>query len=295
MSLAVSFIVHSRLLALVFRPARLKQSAADGRCERGGKAVDAQRPKIRLFVDCPLAPGGELGLSGDRAHYLLDVMRLRTGDAILVFNGRDGEWQATLAEGGRRDCRLIVCSCVRAQFREPGPWLLQALVKRSATDLIVGKATELGVERIVFLPTLYANASPPNPTRLHAIAIEAAEQCGRLTIPGIASAAGMAQALANWPADRQLWVMHPYGVSRTVALADAGNRPQASPPGLLIGPEGGLAPSELDELMMLPFVLVVSLGPLVLRAETAAISALACWQALVARRAGATPPTPGVT
>lgn len=241
---------------------------------------------IRLFVDQPLIDGAaDIAVSGAQAHYLLDVMRLPLGGEVSLFNGCDGEWCARLTERGKKSCRLQLEARRRLPVAEPGPWLLFALLKRNGTDLVVEKATELGVERLLPVITRQTVVGPPNNDRLHAISIEAAEQCGRLTVPALQLAAPLATTLAGWPSDRPLLVMTPHGPAipfrelHPTSLGESCQSP-VMPPGILIGPEGGFAASELDELLALPFATAVSLGPLVLRAETAAIAALVCWQAL---------------
>lgn len=241
---------------------------------------------IRLFVDQPLPhAGAEITLSGAQAHYVLDVMRLTVGGEIRVFNGRDGEWRTRVDERGKKTCRLRLEIRNRAQSQEPGPWLLFALLKRDCTDLVVAKATELGVARLIPVITQRTVVGPPNGQRLRAIVAEAAEQSGRLTLPPVDTAAPLGTILSTWPQDRPMLVMSPQGpavpfrelhpTSLSTVLEDG-----SLPPGILIGPEGGFVSSELDEILALPFVTAVSLGPLVLRAETAAIAALVCWQAL---------------
>lgn len=253
---------------------------------------------VRLFVDQPLPHSDvEISVSGGQAHYLLDVMRIPLGGAVTLFNGRDGEWHALLSERAKKSCRLRLVTCCRQQAPEPGPWLLFALIKRDSTDLIVEKATELGVEQLIPVMTRRSAANPANSERLRAITVEAAEQCGRLTVPALLSATPLATTLATWPTSRPLLVMSPQCCAipfhdllpRSLSKDSGGKIPL---PGILIGPEGGFTASELDELLALPFVTAVSLGPLVLRAETAAIAALVCWQAFAGTWVGA--PAKGV-
>ena len=249
-------------------------------------------PRVRLFIDQPLlAAGSEVAITGAQAHYLVDVMRLAAGDAVILFNGADGEWRAQLTDRAKKSCTLRLESCLRPQAPEPGPWLLFALLKRDCTDLVVQKATELGTERLIPIISRHTVAGSTNTTRLRAIALEAAEQCGRLTVPPVLPAAPLAAAIAAWPPARRLLVMTPGSAGipfrhlpPTWIPARSGETDLA--PGIVIGPEGGLSASELDELLALPFVTAVSLGPLVLRAETAAIAALSCWQALAGGWAG---------
>ena len=155
--------------------------------------------KIRLFVQAPLAAGAPLPLTGDQAHYLGGVRRLKVGDAILVFNGLDGEWRASVAELGRGAGRLVVSEKTRAQSSAPDVWLVQALIKRGPLELVAEKAVELGAARIQLVTTDYSQRRAANLRRLRAIAIEAAEQCGRLEVPKIAEAAALPLCLGEWP------------------------------------------------------------------------------------------------
>lgn len=236
--------------------------------------------KVRLFVEAPLATvAPDIVVGSERAHYLMDVMRLRAEDEIRVFNGRDGEWTARLIGSDRRRCSLRLGRQIAPQTAEAGPWLAFALIKRSRLDLLVEKATELGVQRLRPVTTQRTVTGVPNPARMRAITIEAAEQCGRMSLPQVDPPEALAQMLRGWPPARPLLAMSPGPDGRSIADACRA-LPRDVAPGVLIGPEGGLTASELDELLSLPFVVPVSLGRLVLRAETAAMAALACVQAL---------------
>ncbi len=245
-------------------------------------------PRIRLFVESSLASAGSVELAGGQAHYLRNVMRAEPGDEILVFNGRDGEWRAAIAGIGKASVRLEIG--VRTREQSPGPdlWLAFAPVKRGPIELIAGKACELGVS--VLIPVITArtnagrtNAGRVNLARLRAIATEAAEQCGRLDVPEVRAPADLAALLAGWPAGRTLIVCDETGGGTPIAEALAGADP-AAPWAVLVGPEGGLEKSELEAITKLHIFKCVGLGPRILRAETAAIAALACWQALVGER-----------
>jgi 16S rRNA (uracil1498-N3)-methyltransferase len=197
-------------------------------------------------------------------------MRLRAGDTVQLFNGRDGEWSARLDDVRRGQARLTVETCTRAQAPEPDLWLVFAPLKRDATDLLVQKATELGVSALLPVFTTRTNAARINADRLAAIAVEAAEQSERLTLPEIRTPISLPELLAAWPEQRRL----------AAAIERAGPAPFPAGAGaLLIGPEGGFAPAELDALRVARFVCPVSLGPRILRAETAAIAGLALLQA----------------
>ena len=232
----------------------------------------------RLFVEASLSGGGEFDATPEQAHYLSNVMRLTSGSAITLFNGRDGEWRGVIAEAGKKKARLRAETQTRSQTAEPDLWLVFALVKRQAVDLIIEKATELGVSRILPVITERTNASRTGEERLRLIAVEAAEQCERLSVPEIAPAQSLSNALTSWEASRTLYSMDETGAGRPIAEVLAAARP--GPAALLIGPEGGFAKSELDGLDRLAFATRVGLGRRILRAETAVIAALACFQAI---------------
>jgi 16S rRNA (uracil1498-N3)-methyltransferase len=236
----------------------------------------------RLYLDTPLASGAHLALSPEQHHYLTAVMRVGPGGGVRVFNGRDGEWQAQLSVGSARRGGLVVETLLKPQREEPGPWLLFAAVKKAALDLIVQKATELGAARIVPVITDHAVIERVNPDRMRRTAIEAAEQCGRLSIPEIGTLGKLPDCLAVWPVTRPLLVAcerGPAGALADVLAGMAGQAPTGH--GLLTGPEGGFSSTELDAFAKLTFVTPVNLGPRILRAETAAFSLLACYQAWV--------------
>lgn len=239
-------------------------------------------PKTRLFVSEDLAPSSGLTLAGKPAHYLLNVLRMTAGDRVAVFNGRDGEWLAVIATAGRGRCELSLELQVRAQRAEPGPWLLFAPIKKTGVDFIVEKATELGAARLWPVLTERTQSARVNLDRLQARAIEAAEQCRRLTVPAIAEPVALAALPEHWPSDRRLVVLDERGTAPPLAavIEDLARLQPASLSGFTVGPEGGFAASELDALATLPFVSAASLGPRILRAETAALAALACWQAV---------------
>jgi len=241
----------------------------------------AYRARARLHIVDSLAAGGSIALGRDVTHYLRDVLRLKPGAEFAVFNQRDGEWTATLSQFGRNDATIAVRAQMRPPTPEPDLWLMFALLKRTRTDLVVEKATELGVSRIMPVITARTQAARVNTERLALIAREAAEQCERLTLPTVDKPQALADILASWPASRRLIVADEAGGGRPVAeaLHDVSGFPSVTW-ALLIGPEGGFDGAELDRLRKLPFVTPVALGPRILRAETAAIAALACIQAL---------------
>ena len=227
---------------------------------------------IRLHVAAPLAAGAVIVLTGGQAHYLGAVMRCAVGAAVRVFNGADGEWLARIAGLRKERGSLVVERLLRRQAIEPDLWLLFAPLKRDATDLVAQKATELGVAALLPVLTARTNAARVKVERLTAIATEAAEQSERLTVPRVAAPVELEERLASWPGERVL-------VVAAERMEAAPIRSSSGPAALLIGPEGGFTPRELDLLARHPFVRFVTLGPRILRADTAAIVGLALLQA----------------
>jgi 16S rRNA (uracil1498-N3)-methyltransferase len=230
---------------------------------------------IRLFVPDALAAGARIDLAEGQARYLTTVMRRAVGEAVLVFNGRDGEWRAIVTEAGKRGCALKLESRTQQQAAGADLDLLVALVKRARLETIVEKATELGVRRIRPIVTQRTNADHTNRARLQAIATEAAEQTGRLDVPQIVAAERLGPLLDGWEPARALVFCDEGG--DVPPMLDAPLAP--GPAAILIGPEGGFSGEERARLRGLPFVTPVGLGPRILRADTAAISALTLWQA----------------
>ncbi len=242
----------------------------------------ADAPRIRLFVADALAAGGSIVLLADQSHYVTNVMRLATGDHVAVFNGSDGEWDAEITSVGRRACGLRLVRVLRAQFSGPDLWLVFAPVKRARIDFVAAKATELGATALWPVLTARTEARRVNLGRLRANAVEAAEQCGRLEVPDVLAPAELDRVLADWPNERRLLVCDAGAGAPPVAeVLSAQDGADRGPWAILTGPEGGFARSELDELGKLPFVSRAGLGPRTLRAETAGLAALACWQALL--------------
>ena len=240
-----------------------------------------ERARTRLFVEADLSAGASVRLAGPQCHYLTRVMRLETGGTVGMFNGRDGEWLARISESGKNTCALTVETRLAPQRVEAGPWLVFAPLKKAPTDFLVEKAVELGVSRLVPIQTRFTDSARINGVRLRANAIEAAEQCGRLTIPPIADVVRMERFVLDWPAERPLLVLDETGGDRPLADVFEDNREaDHRSPAIVCGPEGGFATDELDALGNLPFATRVGLGPRILRAESAALSALACWQVM---------------
>jgi len=234
----------------------------------------------RIYVDCPLAKEGSVSFDTAQAHYLKNVLRLESGDIVAVFNGRDGEWHADISALGRKSAKATLAKQIRDQTAAHGPDLIFAPVKKSATDFIVAKATELGADRLIPVLTEFTDTGRINIERLRANAIEAAEQCNRLDIPEISPAMRLPELIGNWPVDRPLIVADETGTGAPILTAlktlPSG---EAQPPAFVIGPQGGFSESELVFLRGLAFVTLVDLGPRILRAETAAAAVLTCWQA----------------
>jgi len=240
----------------------------------GKMKADTQRPKLRLYVAADLVAGATVVPTPEQAHYLSHVMRLTAGAPVALFNGRDGEWLATL-EANRRAVLLKVMERLRAQQPMPERWLLFAPIKRTRIDLVAEKASELGATVLQPVLTERTVVDRVNLDRLTAHAVEAAEQCGRLSVPEIRPLLTLDRLFDGWSGP-PVWLARP-GALPALAAPAAG--------AVLIGPEGGFSPAEERWLGALPFVTPVGLGPLVLRAETAAIVALALLQARHGARA----------
>jgi len=229
--------------------------------------------KTRLFVSHPLNEGQTVPLEADQAHYLHSVMRMKPGEAIGVFDGENGEWLARLTELGKRRGVLTCEEQTRPQQNPPDLWLLFAPIKKTRTDFIVEKAAEMGTARIFPVQTDFTNSERIRRDRLQAHAVEAAEQCGGTYVPEVMEMQKLDRVLANWPEGRRLMFCDEALVGAEKALDG-----QSGPWAILIGPEGGFSEHERAGLRGLPFATPVSLGPRILRADTAAVAALTVWQ-----------------
>lgn len=227
----------------------------------------------RLFVEHGLAAGGRLALSYDQAHYLIHVLRLAAGAQILVFNGGDGEWLAELCDVKKRSAALNILSQTRAQTAGPDIDYVFAPLKRSRLDYMVQKAVEMGVARLRPVITHRTIAERVNLDRMRANAIEAAEQCGVLRVPEVLEPAGLDKTISGWGEGRALVFCDESAASQAPldTLAALSHGPLA----VLIGPEGGFDPMERELLLSKPFVTPIWLGPRIMRADTAAVAALA--------------------
>jgi 16S rRNA (uracil1498-N3)-methyltransferase len=235
---------------------------------------------VRLHLPQPLSPDATVLPSLDQSRYLTQVMRLKPGDAVHVFNGVDGEWRCVIAEILKKGAVLRAEAKVRDQVSPPDVELLIAVVKKSALEFAVEKATELGAARVRLVVTRRTQTQHVRLDRLDAIAIESAEQTGRLDVPPVEAPAPLADLLDAWDAGtesarRLMFCDETGGAPAIGALTGLAPGPWA----VLIGPEGGFSPEERERLRSLPFTTAVSLGPRVLRADTAATAALTLWQA----------------
>ncbi|MBY4893780.1 16S rRNA (uracil(1498)-N(3))-methyltransferase [Rhodobacteraceae bacterium N5(2021)] len=242
------------------------------------------RPKIRLFVDHPLGEAQSVPVSRDHANYLFNVMRLGVGAEVALFNGVDGEWRAEVAAKGKRGGVLVCTEQTAALQMPPDVWLLFAPIKKARTDFIVEKAAELGAARICPVRTARTNSERVRQDKLQAHAMEAAEQCGGTFVPPVDEIVSLEALLDRWDASRALVFADEAAVGPSSLSPLAGRTVLAAAPppaAILIGPEGGFSDAERARLHAMQNVHVVSLGPRILRADTAAVSALTLWQAAV--------------
>jgi 16S rRNA (uracil1498-N3)-methyltransferase len=223
----------------------------------------------RLLVDPPLADGGTLLIAGPQAHYLISVMRFKAGDPVKLFDGVNGEWLGVAEIIGKRDLTLRITGQLRPLETVPDLWLLAAPIKKARIDLVAEKACELGVARYRPIVTRRTNIERLNLDRLRAHMIEAAEQCGRTSVPALDEPIKLPALLKTWPAERILYFADETG-GETFA-------PLPGPAAILIGPEGGFDDEERAAIRALPQATAISLGPRILRAETAAIAAITIW------------------
>ncbi len=228
----------------------------------------------RLYVTDRLEQVRNVHLTKDQSHYLVRVMRRKIGDAVVVFNGLDGEWHTTITNAGKSSCTLLVDQQIRPQIIEPDIWLVFAPIKKARLDFLVEKATELGVANLQPVLSDHTDVGRINHDRLCANTIEAAEQCERLSIPVVMPLIALDVLLRNWPQNRRLLYLDETGQGEPLAsMVNPGVKDA-----ILVGPEGGFSPPELGSLRALSNATGVTLGPRILRAETAALVALACWQ-----------------
>jgi 16S rRNA (uracil1498-N3)-methyltransferase len=233
--------------------------------------------KTRLYVAGDLGAGVAVTLDEGQSHYLLHVLRAQAGNRVLLFNGRDGEWLAEIAQAGKRGVTAKCLTPTQPQSEVPDIWLAFAPVKKTPSDYLVQKAAELGASVLLPVFTRRTIVSRINEERMAANAIEAAEQSGRLSVPEIRESTSLEKLLSAWPTERRLFFCDEGGDAKP--LADAA-RGISGPAAILTGPEGGFDPAERQMLRAQPFVTPVTLGPRILRADTAALAALAIWQSV---------------
>jgi 16S rRNA (uracil1498-N3)-methyltransferase len=238
----------------------------------------SERPATRLYVSESLTSGKVVDLAPGQAHRLRTVLRLGLGRVVAAFNARDGEWLCRIGESGRNHTFLAVERLMRPGASEGDLWLLFAPVKRARLDWLIEKATELGVSALLPVWTRHTQSERLNLDRLRAHAVAAAEQSERLSVPELRPLQQLEAVAAAWPAGRRLIVCDETGAGEPIA--DALARLGPAPTAFLIGPEGGFAATELDYFGKLSFLTRVGLGPRVLRADTAALAALAVFQAV---------------
>lgn len=227
----------------------------------------------RLFVDFPLGPDAAPLIDGAAAHYLLGVMRMKAGDPVLLFDNRSGEWLAIIADTAKRSLTMRIERQMRAIEKVPDLWLCFAPVKKARLDWIIEKATELGVARLQPVITERTIVERVKQERIEAQIIEACEQCGRTALPTLAEPVKLPQLLKDWPADRALLFADEAGGAPLANIA------APAPAAILTGPEGGFTTRERDMLVAHAAVRRITLGPRILRAETAAIAAVSLWMA----------------
>lgn len=228
---------------------------------------------IRLFLDQALAPGQTALLDRAQAHYLFGVMRQPEGAELRVFDGQNGEFSARISQAGKRGGALTIGACTAPQRNPPDLWLLFAPIKKARTDFIVEKATEMGAARICPIQTDFTNSERIRQDRLQAHAVEAAEQCGGTFVPDVQPLTRLSTLLDGWDPTRQVMFCDEALAGDAPALP-----PISGPWAIVIGPEGGFSPAERARLRALPYAHAQSLGPRILRADTAAVAALTLWQ-----------------
>lgn len=231
---------------------------------------------ITLYLPQPFQPSGIVPLEAEQCHYLNNVMRQKTGDTVRVFNGQDGQWDARIVELSKKTGSVQLVIQRRPQRQEPDIWLCFAPVKNAPINTLVQKATELGVSRLMPVITQHTVVTRVNTERLHKIAVEAAEQCERLSIPTIEEPIKLAKLLEGWSTERGLILCDESGQGQPFGQAMV--KDTHARHALLIGPEGGFSQSEFEMLRKQPYIIPVGMGPRILRADTAAMAALTCYQ-----------------
>ncbi|MDC0135106.1 16S rRNA (uracil(1498)-N(3))-methyltransferase [Sulfitobacter sp.] len=231
--------------------------------------------KIRLYVEHPLGDGQTVPLDRGQANYLFNVMRLTAGEQILLFNGKDGEWRAEVSQAGKRGGELACLEQTKPLQMPPDLWLCFAPIKKARTDFIVEKAAEMGAARIVPMQTDFTNAGRVQRDRLQAHAVEAAEQCGGTYVPQVAEMQRFDKLLGSWETTRRIMFCDEVLTSSASGFSEG---EVSAPWAIFIGPEGGFSERERERLRAMSCATSVSLGPRILRADTAAVAAMTLWQ-----------------
>jgi len=236
----------------------------------------SKKNRIRIFAESLLEEGFQYAANEAQTHYLRDVMRLNVGDEVFLFDGQNGEFQCSIEQMGKKNLTLKINKKVFDFEKSPDVWLLFAPLKKENTDIVVQKAVELGVSKILPVKTEYTANANIKPERMKAQIIEACEQCRRQDLPEISQIQNLEQILEDWDKKRTLVYLDETGSGHTFPSLQAKMK---APVAFLVGPEGGFSFKEFEMLKSLPYTLSVSLGKRILRAETASIAALSCWQA----------------
>ncbi|HPF47338.1 MAG TPA: 16S rRNA (uracil(1498)-N(3))-methyltransferase [Emcibacteraceae bacterium] len=236
-----------------------------------------KKPKIRLYLDDQFKSGTVFLIEENQGHYLVNVMRVKLGDNVIIFNGIDGEWLAEITKVGKGKAKITIREKITDQKSDPDLWYLFAPVKKARVDYMVQKATELGVSRIIPVLTERTNLDKIKFDKLLANSIEAAEQCGRMTVPQIDDLTELDKILDNWPKDRGLIFCDEAGE----AIPMQHVKPSFDKWSILIGPEGGFSPQEREMIRAHQNTIAITLGPRILRADTAAVAALSLWQSFL--------------
>lgn len=235
----------------------------------------SKKNRIRMYIDNVLEVGTQLFCDEKQAHYLLNVMRLNVGDEVFVFNGKDGEFSTEVVDVQKKKCVLKVVSKLCEYSQCPDVWLLFAPLKKDNTDFVVEKATELGVRKIIPVITEYTSNQKVKLERMILQVTEASEQCRRQDVPMVCREENLQKVLQNWDKNRKLIYLDESLKSKPAQE----QMPKCKAPvAILVGPEGGFSEKELEMLRNLDYTYGVSLGNRILRAETAAVASLACWQ-----------------
>ncbi len=236
----------------------------------------SKKNRIRLMAYTPLQSGGIYETTEPQAHYLKDVMRLKVGDDVFLFDGINGEFSANIAQINKKSVILNINQKVADFQKSPDVWLLFAPLKKDNTDIVIQKSVELGVSKIIPVQTEYTSNAGIKLERMRAQVIEAAEQSRRTDLPEILSPITLEKLLEKWDKKRTLVYLNETGAGQS--FIDASKK-MSAPVAFLVGPEGGFSLEEFEMLKSLPYTLSLALGPRILRAETACLAALSCWQA----------------